>query len=234
MEQATVNSALLLLADSRLPAGAYAHSGGLEAAAQIGAVRDLDDLAGFLRGRVATAGLVAAALAAAACAHAEEVAGGAAARWSALDREADARIPAPAQRAASRAQGRALLRAGGASWPHPVVRGLAATTPAGPHQPVALGACAFAAGGRPQDAAVIAASAAMTGPASAAVRLLGLDPLAVQRLLADLAAASDHVATAAACAARAGDWGALPAAAAPLLDVFAERHHHAEVRLFES
>lgn len=60
-------AALLMLADGRYPAGGHAHSGGLEAAVGDGRVRDLSDLTAFLRGRLATAGLVAAAFAAAAC-----------------------------------------------------------------------------------------------------------------------------------------------------------------------
>src|SRR5262250_851608 len=64
---------LLMLADGRYPAGGHAHSGGLEAAIAAGRVRDLPDLAAFLRGRLSTAGLVAAAFAAAACARAEPV-----------------------------------------------------------------------------------------------------------------------------------------------------------------
>ncbi|MEU8383359.1 urease accessory protein UreF, partial [Streptosporangium sp. NPDC048865] len=51
-----MNAALLLLADSRLPAGGHGHSGGAEEAVRIGAIRDLPGLAAFLRGRLATAG----------------------------------------------------------------------------------------------------------------------------------------------------------------------------------
>ena len=43
-------AALLLLADSRLPSGAHAHSGGLAAAVTAGTVTDEDSLAAFLRG----------------------------------------------------------------------------------------------------------------------------------------------------------------------------------------
>ncbi|HKT03753.1 MAG TPA: urease accessory protein UreF, partial [Rugosimonospora sp.] len=76
-------STLLLLADGRYPAGGHAHSGGLEAACAAGRVHDLDSLEGFLRGRLATAGLVGAAFAAAACARPDEL--------GALDGELDAR-----------------------------------------------------------------------------------------------------------------------------------------------
>ncbi len=62
--------AALLLSDSRFPAGGHAHSGGVEPAVTAGTVSDLASLEAFLRGRLRTAGLVAAGLAAAACAHA--------------------------------------------------------------------------------------------------------------------------------------------------------------------
>ncbi|MCW2948434.1 MAG: hypothetical protein JWR24_5151, partial [Actinoallomurus sp.] len=161
-----MDAALLLLADSRLPAGGHAHSGGLEPAATAGTVRDLATLADFLRGRLATTGLVAAGLAAAACSRAGEpggrsVPGG----WVALDAEADARTPSPAQRRASRAQGRALLRAARAAWPHPVLEAVSAggggggggSRGSGPHHPVVLGAATAVAGGTPEQAAEVAA-----------------------------------------------------------------------------
>ncbi|GAA4603362.1 urease accessory UreF family protein [Actinoallomurus liliacearum] len=246
-----MDAALLLLADSRLPAGGHAHSGGLETAAATGVVHDLATLAAFLRGRLATTGLVMAGLAAAACAYAHECAGsegdgppgdavpvrpGARARtaawagWVRLDAEADARTPAPAQRRASRAQGRALLRVARGLWPGSVLDLLTGAA-GGPHQPIVLGAAVAAAGGAPVRAAQIAAYGSVTGPASAAVRLLGLDPLGVHRVLAGLTAHVDHVAAEAAESVRVGD---LPAVSAPALDVFAELHDRADLRLFES
>jgi urease accessory protein len=251
---------LLLLADSRLPAGGHAHSGGMEAATVAGLVDGDHGLEGFLRGRLATAGLAAAGLAAAACGHAAEVDAGAPACWATLDAEAAARTPSPAQRTAARMQGRALLRAARAAWPHPVLDSLAdggsqpaARGPATPFHPIVLGACAWIAGGTPGDAALIAATTAMTSPASAAVRLLGLDPLMVTGLLARLGPAAAAVAAEAACAAErsaagatepgvngagvngaGARWAALPAAASPGLDLLAERHAREEVALFES
>ncbi|SNT51058.1 urease accessory protein [Actinomadura meyerae] len=231
---------LLLLADSRLPAGGHAHSGGLEPAAGAGAVSDLGTLAAFLRGRLDTAGLVTAALSAAACAHAAgegvdwdgaDEAQEKPDSWAVLDAEADARMPSPAGRRASRAQGRSLLRAVRAMAPHRALDALAAF-PA-PHHPLVLGAAVAAAGGSPADAASIAAYGAVTGPASAAVRLLGLDPLAVHQALADLAPRVDALAAEAAGYAD-GDPRALPAVSAPALDIFAELHLQADLRLFES
>ncbi|SNY56022.1 urease accessory protein UreF [Paractinoplanes atraurantiacus] len=249
---------LLLLADGRLPSGGHAHSGGLEAQVSAGRVGDLDGLAGFLRGKLATSGLVAAAFAAAAChrtlgtsppahlaratppAHPPRATPQPAhpARGdqtpplyfvpdiSDLDQGLDARTPSPALRKASRAQGRALLRAGRAMWAIPEIG-------REPHQPVALGVLARAAGLGPLEAAVAAAHGTVTGSASAGVRLLGLDPYAVHGLLARLAPDCDRVAASA--AARAGDpVDELPAAGAPLLDIGAELHATWEVRLFAS
>jgi urease accessory protein len=209
---------LLVLADGRLPAGGHAHSGGLEAAVASGRVRDVADVAGFLRGRLATSGLVSASFAAVGCARTRE--------WSSLDAGLDARTPSPALRRASRAQGRALMRAGRAMWAVPAIG-------REPHHPVALGALAAAAGLGPLEAAVAAAHGTVSGPASAAVRLLGLDPYAVHALLAGLAPEIDRIAADA--AGRISDpVDALPAAGAPLLDIGAELHATWEVRLFAS
>ncbi|MEV4834940.1 urease accessory UreF family protein [Nonomuraea sp. NPDC049486] len=105
--------------------------------------------------------------------------------WELLDAEADARTASPAQREAARLQGRLLLRVARRLWPSPVLDELAQEVPS-PHHPIALGAAAHAAGATPGDAALAAAYHAITGPATAAVRLLGLDPVAVHGILADL------------------------------------------------
>lgn len=210
---------LLLLADGRFPSGGHAHSGGLEEAVNAGRVPDLTRLEAFLRGRLATAGLVCAAFAAAAAVPGADL--------PELDWALDARTPSPALRRASRAQGRALVRAGRAMWPLP------AGLPAAPHHAVALGAVAGAAGLAPDAAALAAAHGAVAGPASAAVRLLGLDPYGVHALLARLAAECETVAGRGAEAA-AGPVDGLPAGAAPRLDIGAEVHAAWEVRLFAS
>ncbi|MGH3880488.1 MAG: urease accessory UreF family protein, partial [Actinophytocola sp.] len=179
--------AALLLADSRFPGGGHVHSGGLEEVVARGLVRTEDDLSPFLAGRLRAAGALAAVFAAAA-AHA---AARGADLWSTLDMELDARTPSAAQRAASRAQGRATARAVSVV---PIVdsrcgrslRVLLSATPR-PHHAIVLGAATAAFGGAPADAALAAAYLSVSGPASAAVRLLGLDPLRVNGVVTVLA-----------------------------------------------
>lgn len=229
-------STLLLLADGRFPSGAHAHSAGLEAAVELEGIDGVDALEQFLLGRLATGGLVASAFAAAACAvfgggtHAEPAA---LQRLTELDRELTARIPSPALRRASVRLGRQLLRAGRAIWPHPDLDVLAALPGPGLHQPVALGAVAAAAALGPQAAALAAAHDAVLSPATAAVRLLGLDPFAVHAVLARLG--PRIAATAAGAAQWAGAAPAdLPSLASPLQDIAVETHATWEVRLFAS
>ncbi|MFG2334485.1 urease accessory protein UreF [Streptomyces sp. NPDC048604] len=217
-------SALLVLADGRFPAGGHAHSGGAEAAVKAGRLRDAADLAAFCRGRLHTTGLTSAGLAAAAALGLDPYA---------LDAAADARTPSPALRAAARKLGRQLMRAARAAWPGPELDALAEAFPRGAHQPVVLGTAARAAGLGPEDAAYCVAYETVSGPATAAVRLLSLDPFQATAVLARLAPEMDGVAERAAAAAQEG-LHALPAASAPLLDITAEQHAAWPVRLFAS
>ena len=147
--------------------------------------------------------------------------------WSRLDAEADARTPSPAQREASRRQGRALLRAARAAWPSAALDALGRA----PHHALVLGAAAAAAGCTPGEAALIAAYLTVTGPASAAVRLLALDPIQVSAAIARLAGAIEGAAARGADTIAADD---LPYPSAPALDLYAEAHAREEVRLFAS
>jgi urease accessory protein len=246
-----MNVMALLLADSRFPGGGHAHSGGLEEAAARGLIRTEADLPTFLRNRLRTAGALAAVFAAAAAHQATH-----GSDWSTMDEELDARTPSAAQRAASRAQGKATARAAGAmaaaaprvSRSAPASCVFEDTRPAEnpvssllsaiprPHHPVILGAVVAAGGGSPADAALAAAYLSVSGPASASVRLLGLDPLRVNVIVAALAVDVTAVAEAAAATAHL-DPADLPAPGSPGLDVLAEehdRHHREEVRLFAS
>ena len=217
----TVSLATLLLADGRLPTGGHVHSAGIESAVADGRVHDVDTLADYVHGRLHTTGLTEAALAAAAVVHARELA--------ALDAEADARIPVPALREASRRLGRQLIRVAGRCWPDPVLADL----PEAPHQPVALGAVGIAAGIGAADVAAIAVHHAVTTPTQAAVRLLGLDPFAVAALAAGLAIAGAAVVTEAVAAAE-GPITELPARSGPAVEIAAAHHHLLDTRLFAS
>lgn len=234
-DPATGSAALLMLADGRFPAGSHAHSGGLEAAVAAGRVSDTGTLEEFLRGRMTTGGATVAAFAAAARAAFGD--GPAPAdregRMTLLDTEFEARTPAPALRATSRKLGRQLLRAARAIRPRPELDAFAAALPAGPHQPLALGAVAWTLGLGLHATASAALHDAVTGPATAAVRLLGLDPFAVQAVLVRLAPDLDRLARTAAGHAHLPP-ERLPSHGAPLLDISAELHATWEVRLFAS
>jgi urease accessory protein len=219
--------ALLMLADSRLPAGTHAHSGGLEAAVAAERVNDADELYTFLLGRLATTGLVAAAFSAAAAGTEEAVA------LADLDAEYEARTPSPVQRRVSRALGRQLLRAAEAGWSGPALDAAASVHLDGPHQPIAFGAAGAAAGLAGCEVAVAAALGSVTGPANAATRLMGIDPDTVTTVLAALEPHVRDTADAANKAAR-GPYSELPAFSAPRLDISAEHHSTWEVRLFAS
>lgn len=221
-------AALLVLADGRFPAGGHAHSGGAEAAVKAGRISGAASLEDFCRGRLHTTGLVSAALAAAAALGVDPVA---------LDSAADARTPSPALRGAARRLGRQLMRAARAAWPSEELDALAREFPKGAHQPVVLGVAARGAGLGPQDAAYCSAYESVSGPATATVRLLSLDPFDATAVLARLAPELDRVAQRAAEAARrvvADGVDALPAGGAPLLEIGAEAHAAWAVRLFAS
>ncbi|AVH60196.1 MULTISPECIES: urease accessory protein UreF [Streptomyces] len=221
-------AALLVLADGRFPAGGHAHSGGAEAAVKAGRITGAASLEDFCRGRLRTAGLVSASLAAAGALGVDPVA---------LDAAADARTPSAALRVAARRLGRQLMRAARATWPSAELDAVARAFPKGAHQPVVLGVAARGAGLGADDAAYCSAYECVSGPATATVRLLSLDPFDATAVLARLAPEVDVVAHEAASAARrALDEGVevLPAASAPLLEISAESHAAWAVRLFAS
>ncbi|MFM9630843.1 urease accessory protein UreF [Streptomyces galilaeus] len=221
-------AALLVLADGRFPAGGHAHSGGAEEAVKAGRITDAASLEDFCRGRLHTAGLVAAALAAATAAGADPVE---------LDAAADARTPSPALRVAARRLGRQLMRAARATWPSAELDSLAREFPKGAHQPVVLGLTARAAGLGASDAAYCAAYESVSGSASAVVRLLSLDPFEATGVLARVAPQVDLVvdrAVAAGVRVLGEGVGVLPSASAPLLEIGAEAHAGWGVRLFAS
>jgi urease accessory protein len=247
---AGLSAALLALADQRLPSGGHVHSGGVEQAITDGLVHDVPTLERFLERRLHSAGLVAAGLTAAARLAADL--DDAPALLRRLDAEADARTPSPAQRAASRAQGRGLIRTVRAAWAAPSAWLSWTDLGARPHHPLVLGCAAGAGGVGFEGAALVAAYLAVSAPSTAAQRLLALDPVAVAAVTVRLGPAIEQIASQAAeqAAASHGDFVhdhgedfscrdharncRLPDESDPLLDLLAERHAAREERLFAS
>jgi urease accessory protein len=238
--QAVIAAAnLLIVADGRFPAGGYAHSSGLEQAIERGRVHDEDSLREFLAGNLATSARTSACFAAATCETWRRC--DPSDRLAQFDRDASlielgveqsARIPSSALREASRAQGRQFLRAAAATWPSAnlprpsIVAG-------GVHLSMAQGLVAAAIDLDPQAAALMSGYSAVTSPAAAAVKLLGLDPFAVNRIIAQL---GDQLAE---LVEEAGDLAGcahadLPCRSAPLLETGAELHAIRQPRMFAS
>jgi urease accessory protein len=225
----------LLLSDARFPSGGHAHSGGVEQACDRGYISDVAGLEDYLRGRLRTSGAVAAHAAAAVCAQA----GGEAipARmWRDVDRELDARILSPALRAVSRQQGGQLLRTARRVLDASALLSLTLDSHSkgrDPHHAVAVGAVAVGAGLTPLEAAAAACYAAVSGPASAALRLLGLDPAQTSRVVAVLTEEMDRIAAVAGQMAM-RPFARLPSFSAPMTDLLAEEHFTRKDRLFAS
>lgn len=216
-----VPAELLLLADGRLPAGGHVHSSGMEQAVAEGVVHDLPTLATWLRAWTATVGDIDATLAAAATAGCGS--------WSSLLAEHDARVAVPALRAAARDRGRAFVRVADAAF-GPLALPAAAHRPGWP-LPIATGAVLAAIGRSPRAAATLVLHGGVSESATAAVRLLGLDPVGVTSVLAALAAPIDDAAARAAVTARRPP-EAWPAWATPALDLVAATHHARDDRYF--
>jgi urease accessory protein len=220
---------LLLVADGRFPAGGYAHSYGIEHAIETGRVDNEQALDHYLRGLLATTARTSACFAAASCAawHGEP------SSLELLAREESARIPAPPLREASRAQGRQYLRAAAGTWPEAQLA-KASIVPGGVHLSMAQGLVAAALKLDPTAAALISGYGAVTGAAAAAVKLLGLDPLAVNRVVARQGEALAILVD------EAGDLAAgcppseLPSRTAPLLESGAALHALRQPRMFAS
>lgn len=222
----STSAVLLLLADSRFPTGAHAHSGGIEASHARGDVKSIADLEAFLDGRLLTTAPVDAAFAAAANL------GGA--RDRELDQELTIRTPSPRLRSVSRTLGRQLLRPAERAWPSNRYHELRVIHHDGPMQPIALGAVAAAAGLSPIDAALCSLHHLVGTVTTAAVRLMGLDPFEVHALAARFAPRLDGMAADAADRAATRAPCDLPATTSVIGDLLAQHHATWEVRLFAS
>jgi urease accessory protein len=236
--------ACLLLADSRFPAGSYAHSLGLEQAVSEGL--HIDGVAPFIGARLRLVAASEAALSVAARrAAAGTSAGGANGPSGArralrdddggalaeLDDEHAARCPSPVLRDVARRLGSQLLRSSATAWPSATIdryRAESATTP----RPVALGVVGAAAGLSDLEVAMVALYDDAATVACAALKLLGLDPAQTARWLAELAPRIGTVAREIADDPRPVAQQSAPAAVG--LELAASRHADRTERLFVS
>jgi urease accessory protein len=205
---------LLQLADSGFPAGGFAHSGGLEAAVALGHARGERAVVAFAAAALWQAGTFA-------LPFVREAHGGGDA--GALDARCDRAQSGHVTRRASRAQGRAWIRACGEAF--------GVDVPALPfgHWPVAFGVTVGALDVGRDDALALYLQIGARGILSAAVRLGELGPSAAQRAQDHLAAiARDVLAT---CGERGVDDAAH---SAPIEELYANLHDALPARLFQS
>lgn len=209
----------MLLADSRLPAGAHVSSGALEAALRDG----LDPAAtgDYLSGRMATIVPVEAGTAVVARHLARH--GGDLDR---LHREWAARTPSRAQREVTLALGDGLRRLAAGLWP-------TAVPPAGARRPrpIVLGLIAAAAG---LDAEDLVRLVAYDDAQTVAAALLKLEPGDPREATALVIAACAHLEPRVAELAALTDPARIPCAGAPLIDGWAEAQSQLPRRLFRA
>lgn len=216
----------MLLADSRFPAGGYAHSLGLEQAVSDGL--GVEDVAGFIDARLR---LVARADASLSVAARRAAGGGDADRLAELDGEHAARCPSPVLREVARRLGAQLLRSAATAWPSALIDGYRTSSRSTP-RPVALGVVAAAAGLDECTVATVALYDDAATVASAALKLLGLDPAESVRWVAELAPEIDAAARAIAADERPIGEQEPPAAVA--LELAAAVHAERTERFFAS
>jgi urease accessory protein len=232
--------ALLQLADSGFPSGAYVLSHGLETLAADGWVRDAGDLAQavevLLLDRAAKAELpILLAAHRLAVGPGQRQDGAPAATFEAiaiLDRRLETVKLAPEERAGSARVGRRLLAEGARLFPSSDVPAYAAVVRRGAapgHAAVAQGLVFAAAGVSGRAAALAAASGLASGVLTAAMRLGLIGHGDAQRLLLE---ARPVIAAAVERAAAADPTDLRPSA--PMLDIAVARHARAEVRVFAS
>jgi urease accessory protein len=223
---------LLHLTDSLFPIGSFAHSDGLEAATQSGAVLDggdlsqwldvcLDETIGRLEGPV---------LAEAWTAFRD----GSLERLVVLDEELTALRPSSTARRASRSMGLRLLTGWQALYPDPLlddVFGLAQQGRLGPALPVAFGVACASAGVELDAMALAFAYSRLAAAMSAAMRLMSIGQAEAHGLLARTLARVPAVVQANLDARLAGPG---PESFAPAIDLAAMRQQYLHSRMFLS
>ncbi len=219
-----------MLADGRLPTGGHAHSGGWESITSLVSEPEEHDVLDFVELRLATSGASEAAFVGRIV---EEIAAGDAdADFIArADAELHARICSPAQRMASRSQGRQWIRIGALRDPVGRITELARDV-AHPHLAVGFAVTAGSWGVSGVDAATIHLHHLISGVATAAIRLHGFDPSLAARLVV-----SQHDRIGSLCDPQRWsglDLADLPSRSNPLVDLLAESHRRWDIRMFRS
>ena len=214
----------MLLADGRFPAGTYAHSLGLEQAVSDGL--GAGGVPAFMGARLRLVAEPEARLSIAA--RRAALAGGAAA-VAAVEQEWAARCPSPVLRESARRLGAGLLRSAAIAMPAPLIDDYRATSSSTPRT-VALGVVAAAWGVEDEELARLALYDDAATVASAALKLLALDPAQASGWVAGLGAWIDGAAAAVAADAR--PLADLPGPAAVGLEIAASIHADRRERLF--
>jgi urease accessory protein len=210
-----MDSRLLQLADSAFPAGAFAHSAGLEALRQLGGLKGEEALALRLRDLAWHTSVSALPFLNAAF-DGDALA---------ADARCDVFLSSHVANRASRAQGQAFLLAAQATFGDEALRG---RLPFG-HLAVAMGAALRLAGFARADVRRLFLFGVVRGALSAAVRLGVTGPLRAQRVLLEL-----HPVLDAALAETAALGPDDAASTSPLLDVTQGAHDRLYSRLFQS
>jgi urease accessory protein len=222
--------ALLQLADGLFPAGAFAHSLGLETYAQAGIVTDRAGVEAFVRAHLEGSAGPSDAVAVAVLTRlaAQDELGGVV--------DVDARLEAmrvvPEFRTSSRQMGRQALRAIAVWAPDLLLAELAARVDAGTtpgHYPVVFGAAAGRTGVSARDAASAYLYATASMLVNAALRLVSIGQLDAQRTLAALRPCIARLAVRAAGSAIDDMWSFTPG-----LELAGLAHAELDMRLFRS
>lgn len=215
---------LLQIADSTFPAGGFAHSAGLEAAFQAGAVRSVEQLDAYVRAHLWNAGT--ASLPFVSAAHQEPES------HASLDAELQALLSNHVANRASRTQGRAWISTCENVFQRAPIAEAARRVRAREvmgHLAPLFGAALAALGVARVDAQALHLHFALRGVVSAAVRLGIVGPHEAARLQARQAPTLDAVLSA--CA----DLAPVDAAhIAPVADLFGATHDRLYARLFQS
>lgn len=208
----------MLLADGRLPVGGHAHSGGLEEAVARGLT--VERVPGYIEARLSSIVIVDAATAVVA----RHLALGAGS-YDGLLQAWTARTPSDALRDIARSQGVSYLRLARRLWPGSAPIESAAGAP----RPVVVGACSAVAGLSAAQTARLVAYDDVQTVASAALKLLPLDPLDVTGWLIAAAPAIERLG---AQVAALTDAHTIPAPAALETELWAQHHRYRSRRLF--